>query len=138
MTKRSRSVELLRRHADNEWIPFDSIRSLLPDRVADWPNIQCLEDISVTRLMHRFYRFCFLCMSESDIEAHHIFGGAHRSDELTNILMVCYRCHKRIQSDPKCLREVLMAKWTWDRIHTNWRRMLLLHGRWFDFDTLRD
>jgi hypothetical protein len=41
-----------------------------------------------------------------------------------------------IQDDEELLPEVLRTKWEHDKAGTDWRRLTLLRGRWWKFDSL--
>lgn len=53
-----------------------------------------------------------------------------------HLVILCREHHDAIQSQPAALKAVLRAKWRHDREHTDWRRLLLLYGRWWDVDSL--
>lgn len=75
---------------------------------------------------------CALCSRptwQAGTELHHIVGGAMRSDEYANFLMLCRACHSEIQSQPEAYPKVWLAKWRVDREHTDWRRLIELLGR---------
>lgn len=72
---------------------------------------------------------CALCRKQVETELHHIIGGAGRSDEYCNFLMLCHACHMEIQSQPADYPRVWKAKWQVDREHCDWRRLIELLGR---------
>jgi hypothetical protein len=76
---------------------------------------------------------CALCQQPNwktgGTELHHLVGGAMRSDEFCNFIMLCRACHSEIQSQPADYPRVWLAKWRVDREHTDWRRLIELLGR---------
>ena len=72
--------------------------------------------------------FCWLCRLEGRLSVHHICGGPVRSDEFCNFLIVCLECHGMIQSQPASLPAVFRAKVKYDRLNTDWCRLLRLYG----------
>lgn len=125
---------------DGLGVRFHETRLWLPSRVSDWPKVRIVNNKRAREVLlrHQLYEcgcpWCSLCESYAEqMDGHHIFGGSRgRSDELTNLLIVCRQCHERIQSDPTTLPEVLHAKWEHDRESVSWVRLTLLAGRWLD------
>ena len=75
--------------------------------------------------------------SDDALEMHHLVGGSVRSDELTNVMLLCSGrwsnsegCHQRYgphsEANFGCL---LFQKWYTDRANLSWYRMALLAGR---------
>jgi hypothetical protein len=131
------SVEL---YEDCHGVRFCEIRSHLPARVKDWPKLRIVRDSEVLRIFRMLVGggSCPLCKRNywqfCREEIHHICGGAARSDEFCNLLSVCSDCHAEIQSDVRQTARVWLAKWTVDRQHTNWVRLVRLAGKWPGFD----
>ena len=125
---------------DCHGVAFCEYRLWLPARVCDWPQVHVVKNSRVCDLMHRMCYACFICggppLVYRPLEAHHIIGGAHRSDELTNVAILCRFCHQSVQHAPRRLKDVLLAKWQCDREHTSWVRLAQLHGRFFAFNDL--
>jgi 5-methylcytosine-specific restriction endonuclease McrA len=119
-------------------VPFLAAATYVPPRVALWPRSNVVRDHRVGD----FYRDacpmrrCPLCGIPTALELHHIFGGAVRSDELTNFIWLCGACHELVQSRPAYYPVVLRAKWVNERHLVSWPRMLYLRGRFFDFDII--
>lgn len=134
-------------HWTPKGIAFDEIREHLPANVSDWPAItRELNKPHVVRAyleeMQREGRRCPLCDPSNRrpvTEVHHLVGGSKgRADERTNLIAVCHPCHEAVQSDRRQYRRVWLAKWVQDAPHVDWVRLVLLLGRWPDFDSLDD
>jgi hypothetical protein len=133
-------LELGEQYLDALGVPFGEIRLHLPDRVADWPRVVRVHDPAIVKHYRQRSR-CDLCRDRgtyfNPIEAHHLTGGSRgRSDEACNLTSLCRRCHKAIQSLRGEFSRVWRAKWQHDPTGTDWVRLVLLLGRWPDFDTL--
>lgn len=137
------STKTTERYKDSHGVYFDELRTLLPGSPSDWERVRPVLKSEACAIMHDLYGFCFLCATERSygsssgtLEAHHILGGSKKSDELCNLVLLCRGCHELVQSAPEQLPRVLRAKWKHDRAHCDWRRLTLLHRRWWDFDSL--
>ena len=136
-----RAANAVKFHADCHGIYFHEAHLWLPNKVRDWPQVRIVRDskdypiLDEFRTRSGFWLPCWLC-DKPDLpnQIHHIVGGAHRSDEFTNLTLLCSACHRQVQSQPKELPRVLLAKWTHDRMNTSWVRLMALYGRKFDFD----
>jgi hypothetical protein len=131
-------------YEDAHGVRFCEIRSHLPARVKDWPKLRTVKDHEVIRIHKMFYQgtACPLCNGDywacSRAETHHLVCGAARSDEFCNLIELCSDCHAEVQSDPKQTARVWLAKWTVDKQHCDWRRLVWLSGKWPGFDSLEE
>ena len=139
--KQRKAAEATKFRADCCGVRFLETHLWLPKRVKDWPQVRVVRSgpdnpvINDFRLPFGAWPSCWICGPEKlGLEVHHIFGGAHRSDEFTNLTLLCPKCHRHVQSDPKLLPLVLLEKWNHDRMHTSWVRLCQLHGRHWDFE----
>lgn len=112
-------------------------------RVADWPQVRIVLDPEVCEQMHkRFWNVpCWNCgyvsyrnrnwpePTSNALEAHHIAGGAQRSDEYCNIAMLNSSCHKEVKTKKLPQGRILYLKWKHDRANTDWVRLTLLGRR---------
>lgn len=122
------------RYADSRGLPFDEYRLWLPERVSEWPRVKPVMDYEPLSLMHGLFDDeCWNCGSEAgwghNTEAHHIFGAARRSDELTNLAMLCRRCHENVNTPALPLGRILYLKWKADRWHLDWVRLATIAGK---------
>jgi len=59
------------------------------------------------------------------LELHHVIGGTKgRSDERTNLIMLCRDCHEQVATAG--LGAILGMKWSIDRQGTDWVRLAVL------------
>lgn len=128
-------VKVVELHRDSKNIPFVAANSYFANGVPK--KEKDVDDRDVCELYHTelYDRWmCWMCASRRCIlEAHHIVS---RSDEPCNIVMLCRDCHAKVQHNPKELPRVLLAKWTHDKMHADWRRIIELSGKRFAFDAL--
>lgn len=121
------------RYRDCHGIAFDEYRMCLPDDVREWPQIKRVQDWEVEKKMHQWFGSCWNCGDGSfhlPLECHHIIGGTKgRSDELCNIAMLGQSCHANANTNKLPMGRVLFLKWEWDRLHTDWVRIALLHRK---------
>lgn len=137
-TKRiARMVKAKERYADCHGICFDEIRMHLPDRVSAWPQYAIVDSNSFLELYRWFCRPCYLCRRYRQLEPHHLVGGSRgRSDDPCNLIAVCRECHNEVQSSVDDYQRCWRAKWEYDRDHCDWRSLVVLLGRWPNFDSL--
>jgi hypothetical protein len=129
------------RYRDAHGIAFDEVRLWLPDSVKDWPKVKTVKnakviDVARELFLEHCFGDCWLCGAYRMLEFHHAIGGARRSDELTCAVMLCHDCHAEVQSQRNRLQDIFHTKWVHDREHTSWVRLILLLGRWPEFDSL--
>lgn len=121
-------------------VPFEEVRQHLPSRVADWPAIvRVLDRPQVVRAYLAELRgtLCPLCKERPVSEVHHLVAGSRgRADELCNLLAVDQLCHSEIQSVVSEYKRCWLAKLEQDPDGCDWIRLVLLLGRWPDFDSL--
>jgi len=110
----------------------DAMRNL-PKSVHDWPPPERVKDHILLQRMHEERRQCGVCSykpmawSWLAVELHHIVGGSKgRSDERTNLIPLCRRCHDNANTDTLPLARILFCKWRIDPEHTDWRRLAIL------------
>ena len=80
----------------------------------------------------REWDHCQLCGRRRRVlHAHHIVGGARRSDERTNLFVVCAygRCHDIVQHSAEWLPVVEYMKWFTNREDLSWKRLTVLYGK---------
>lgn len=137
-TKKSKPIIPVKHYPDCHGIDIDEVRLWLPGRVADWPKVVRVDDRQVCKHMHQWFPVCWNCGRVDVVEAHHIFAGrSGRSDEYTNIAMLCgsnlWRgiegCHAKANTDELPTSRILWLKWKFDRQHTSWVRLCVLAGR---------
>ena len=120
----------MREYRDHDGVPFAEYRTLLPASSHDFGKIKIIKDREVLEWFHRTFHVCFVCgrkRREIKLEAHHIFGGSKgRSDEATNLAMLCYPCHENVNTRYLPLGMLLWRKWLHDKENTSWPRMALL------------
>lgn len=134
-----------RRQLENEQdvsprVPFEEVSQHLPSRVADWPAIvRVLNRPQVVRAYLAEMRgtLCPLCKAEPVSEVHHLVAGSRgRADELCNLLALCGGCHRSTQSVVSEYQRCWRAKLEQDPEGCDWIRLVLLLGRWPDFESL--
>jgi 5-methylcytosine-specific restriction endonuclease McrA len=135
-TRQAKAKRLTERYADSKGIPFDEYRVWLPERVSEWPQVRRVDDYEVCKRMHDQWQMCWNCCRidfitiRGVVQAHHIAAGTKgRSDELTNIAMLCGDCHANANTDALPLGRILFLKWKHDRQYTDWVRLALLARR---------
>ena len=115
---------------DRDGIAFADYRKHLPASSHDFGKIKTIKDSEVLAWFHRTFHVCFACgrkRREIKLEAHHIFGGSKgRSDEATNLAMLCFPCHENVNTRLLPIGMVLWRKWVHDRENTSWPRLALL------------
>jgi 5-methylcytosine-specific restriction endonuclease McrA len=121
-------------------VPFEEVRQHLPPRVADWPAIvRVLNRPNIVRayIAELRGRPCPLCKERPVSEVHHLCAGSRgRADERANLLGLCAACHREVQSVVAEYKRVWRAKREQDPDGCNWVRLVLLLGRWPDFENL--
>lgn len=122
-------------YRDSRGVAFHEVRWMLTERPSGWPKIKRVEDPRVCALMHELYSSCWNCGTYStwnvQIQAHHMFAGsAGRSDETCAIAILCSTCHGQEKETIVPLGRLLYLKWKHDKLHCDWTRATLLHGRW--------
>ena len=121
-------------------VPFEAVRQHLPSRVSDWPAIvRVLNRPNVVRAYLAELRgsLCPLCRERQVSEVHHLVAGSRgRADELCNLLAICGGCHREVQSVVSEYQRCWRAKREQDPDGCNWIRLVLLLGRWPDFENL--
>lgn len=123
------------RFMDGFGVYFDEVPLLLGP-VAKWPKVRLVDD-EASRKAFASGRVCSWCQWNLATQTHHIIGGSRgRCDSLTNLFPICGDCHRGIQSDAQHFQRVLVKRWRLDRATVSWVRLTLLHGRFFEFDTL--
>ena len=113
------------RFLDGLGLAFDE--AILPGRYA---SIKIVSNRKAQQEYRSEWDHCQLCGCRGDLDLHHIIGGARRSDERTNFLMVCHSggCHDTIQNSPDWLAVALYARWWLDREYLSWQRLTDLKG----------
>ena len=120
---------------DKDGVAFADYPATLPKLCRHWPpaNIIRSRD-AVGQYRARFSSACQICgrdfcrrsINSLNPELHHIVGGAGRSDEPTNLLMVSRDCHD--ESWSVMLPQALYAKWQTDGENLSWTRLAVLLG----------
>ncbi len=123
-------------YLDCNGIPFTEYRKHLPKLASDFPRPKRVKDAELLRYYHGEHDRCQVCGRMPywgvQLECHHITGGSKgRSDERTNIIMLCngwQGCHNRVQSSVALFGDVLWWKWKSTPEEVDWVRLALLHG----------
>jgi hypothetical protein len=152
LTRKAKHGLDLSRFPDSKGIYFDEVRAEVQKRygmkVSDWDQIRVVEDPEICKRMHAMFGECWNCGRRepwNKIDAHHIAGSSHRSDELCNIAMLCgvvwngeaESCHSNVKTSKLPQGRILFLKWKYDRQNTDWVRLTLL-GRKFLDDLITD
>ena len=108
-------------------------------KTSDWPTVTPVKDPKICTNMHEQFHYCWNCeIRESlyvpgqNLECHHLIGKHCRSDEYTNIVMLCRVCHENVKTKELSMERLLWLKWRWDRQHTSWVRLCLLARRFLE------
>lgn len=126
---------------DGRGVDFRDVRRLhlLPERVRDWPRVSRVQFAGL-RALYRSPGTCTICtkpLSYGEAECHHLTGGTKgRSDERCNLIKLCRFCHDEVQSQRAAHQRVWLAKFQAEPWDCDWVRLILLFGRWPDFDSL--
>lgn len=118
---------------DSTGLAFSDVRAYMErhygSRVSDWPSAKAVIDDSVERLMHEWFpRQCWVCGNGlAGVQAHHLVGGSRgRSDEFTNIVLLCRPCHEQAHGGKLAFGRLIYLKWLNDPQHLNYGRLSLL------------
>ena len=113
------------RFLDALGVPFDAVK--VPDKYA---SVKIVKDPKAQKQYKAEWDHCQICGRRGDWELHHLVGGARRSDELTNFLVLCGfgRCHELAQHSPNWAGVLLFMKWYTDTEHIVWQRLTELKG----------
>lgn len=127
---------------DSQGIPLADHHRWLPDRVALWPTPRKLVDKEAAiewKRSHAGIHFrCWWCgrvphnLEEwSQIEVHHLSGGAQRHDAKWNFFLACSNCHRHDGDVAmrKNLYRVLTLKHKYDQQSTSWTHLAIGLGR---------
>lgn len=121
-------------YRDSQGIELSDVWRFLHGRPSDWPTVVRVHDETICKLMHEWFNECWNC-GRMNVQCHHIIGGTKgRSDELTNIAMLCgpnlitgdEGCHAKANTNELPMGRILLLKCRWDWQHTNWVRLCLL------------
>lgn len=120
---------------DMQGYTLEQARVLMSDwkqRLGRWPDAHAVKSPRVMAAFHDEFHHCWFCQTRHT-EAHHFAHGARRSDERTNLIMVCSDfgggCHRLIESGKISQADVLTMKWKLDRDQLSWLRLLWLCKR---------
>ncbi len=122
---------------DANGISFADYRHFLPLRTFHFPKMHCVKNAELLRELHELWDCCQVCGRKADsttrLELHHIVGAAGRSDERTNLIMLCSEgpdqgCHAEAHGGKLSLGNILWAKWYADRSNVDWVRLAVLRG----------
>lgn len=128
------------RYLDCHGVAFDEVRLILGEDRSQWPKpiVRVLDD-SIERTMHEWFNECWNCGSPSgwncSVQTHHSTGGTKgRSDEFTNICMLCEQfgvegCHKKANTAELPFGRILFLMWKHNKRMVSWSRLTILHGR---------
>ena len=116
-------------------VPFAGYHKLLPKRAADFPLPHRVKDRQVLREYRLRSDACQVCGATRQLwggepvwlELHHIIGGTQgRSDEPTNLLLLCRQCHLQVKTSALPQSRILYRKWATDQAHIWWVRLAIL------------
>jgi 5-methylcytosine-specific restriction endonuclease McrA len=137
--RRKRAKRQTEGYADSRGIRFDEYHFHLPAKVSDWQTVVRVDDARICSDMHEWFKGCWACCwddrdyaatTDYELQAHHITGGTKgRSDEYSNIAMLCMDCHGDANTNGLPMGRILFLKWKFDRQHTDWVRLALLARR---------
>lgn len=121
---------------DGKGVPFRRYPALLPRKAADRGVTDRRTDLRVRREYAKQHEHCLICGSAfadgflTGRNVHHLIGGTPgRSDELTNLVALCGRCHEDATRGRLGLQHVLYAKWRNEPETVDWVRLHMLRGR---------
>lgn len=127
---------------DGQGVAFSEYRKHLPKRAADFSAADRVRDANLGYRYHWLWRHCQSCGRRYrdwvPLEMHHLTGGTKgRSDELTNVIMLCAMlpdgrigCHRRYGAgSEEDFAFLLWRKWVTDRWNISWVRLAILRGR---------
>ena len=116
-------------YADSLGKPF----RLAAAEVRSWGHVSCwppAERVTCPPLLTAIRYLvdrCQMCGDQRRLDVHHIIGGTKgRSDELTNLILICRSCHQSIHSGHLTLSHVLWHQWAHNRDHLVWTRLACL------------
>lgn len=132
VSKMSTAIETY--YVDCTGLSFAEAMASLPKSVHDWPPPERVKDRVLLQRMHEESQRCGVCGYKpvvwswlAPVELHHIVGGTQgRSDERTNLIPLCRRCHDNANTDALPFARILYHKWRTDPEHTDWRRLAIL------------
>lgn len=122
-------------YVDCTGLSFAEALVSLPKSVHDWPQPERVKDRILLDTMYMEAHRCAACgyiarpwpTALGLLQLHHIVGGTQgRSDERTNLIPLCRRCHVNANTDALPLARILYHKWRTDPEHTDWRRLAIL------------
>lgn len=120
-------------YPDCQGLGFDEARLFVEQwygkRPGDWPKVVRVRDSKVCTAMHILFGLCWECDAFA-IEAHHMASGFLRgkTDEMAALAMLCKLCHANVNTPALPLGRILYLKWKYDRPHTDWVRLIRIHG----------
>jgi len=122
----------MKEYPDGAGVPFDEAEELVRSfgTVYSWPSACRRDDPMLLTSIHYVRDHCQACGSTTHLEVHHIIGGTKgRSDELTNLIMLCRHCHQSAHGaygGQLTLAQVLWHQWCNNRETLSWLRLMLL------------
>jgi hypothetical protein len=120
---------------DTNGISFAEYRSLLPDRIFEFPKPRVKKNRIVLAAVGREGLFCCNCREpngrglEARLQLHHLVGGSNgRSDERTNLMHLCGRdaCHPSANTKALPFARLLFLKWYYYPDEVDWVRLAIL------------
>ena len=132
----------MERFLDEKLVSFDEYRQQLPKRSSDFPKRRIVKDRELLATLHAEWarRGCMACGvkprfgSDVMLQLHHIaHGGCGRSDERTNLVMLCSRgpdagCHSDVHGGTISLGRLLRLRWQAEPNTVDWVRLAILFG----------
>lgn len=118
------------RYPDSKGLGIDDYHQLIPGRIGEQKIGKIKSREALQEYADANWR-CLICGAVNRLEIHHIIGGYGRSDELTNLLMLCSDCHgtSRYSGAPPPLGKCLFAKWWYQQMQVDWARLAVLRAR---------
>ena len=120
---------------DSCGIAFCDYHKHLPKLARDFPLPHRVKDRKVLGEYRLRFDACQVCGATRRmwggepvwLEIHHIIGGTQgRSDEPTNLILLCKREHVQVKTTALPQSRILYCKWLTDRENVSWVRLAIL------------
>lgn len=122
-------------YIDAQGVPFEEHRALLS---RPFPRAVRVTDRRVRATYRAEWDRCQVCLTQENmlrslglpLETHHIMAGTvGRSDERTNLIVVCRSCHEIEKTVQLPLGAILWCKWRTSPADVDWVRLAVLRCR---------
>lgn len=128
---------------DGNGVAFADYRDMLPNRASDFLKAHVVKNKRLLGVLHQEWKCCIVCGSRRSLNLHHIAHGAcGRSDERTNLAMLCSHgpdkgCHSDVHGGTVSLGRLLYYRWCAERESVDWVRLAILFRHFLpDLDIL--